>query len=186
MRVIKILLCFILFVQLSAQENEIVFENISTFSGLSASQAKCVFQDSDGFLWIGTLEGGLNYYDGYSFRIFKSNASDSSSIINNNIYSLAEDRSGNIWVATSLGLSKYLKHEDKFVNYNFRELFKELSDVGYYSTYEVFVDSQDRLWVGDSYFGALLYNKDKDLFEPILQTSTDTIDPYTQFYGYFK
>ena len=186
MRIIKILLFFVLFVQLSAQENEIEFENISTFSGLSASQAKCVFQDSDGFLWIGTLEGGLNHYDGYSFKVYKSNASDSSSLIHNNIYSLTEDRDGNIWIATSLGLSKYQKHENKFINYHFRELFEELSNIGYYSTYEVFVDSQDRLWVGDSYFGALLYDKDKDIFEPIPQKLSDTIDPYPQVYGDFS
>ncbi len=43
-------------------------------------------------------------------------------------------------------------------------LFNELSELGFYSTYEVFVDSKDRLWVGDSYHGALLYNKDEDVF----------------------
>src|SRR5215210_7018615 len=44
------------------------FDHISIEEGLSQSSAHIVFQDSRGFLWIGT-EDGLNRYDGYNFKI---------------------------------------------------------------------------------------------------------------------
>lgn len=174
---------FFMTISISAQVKDIQFENISTFSGLSASQAKCIYQDSDGYLWIGTMGGGLNRYDGYSFTVYKSKEDDSTSLIHNNIYSITENKNGDIWIATSDGVSKYIKDEDRFKNYFFRKLFKEISNKEFYSTYEVFVDSKDRLWVGDSYHGALLFNKDKDLFEPIPQISEELIDSLPQIYG---
>ncbi len=88
-------------ISISAQDLDIQFENISTFSGLSASRAKCIFQDSEGYLWIGTMGGGLNRYDGYSFTVYKSQDNDSPSLSQNNIYSLAENKNGNMWIATS-------------------------------------------------------------------------------------
>ena len=168
-----------------AQEDDKTFENISTFSGLSTSQAKCIFQDSDGYLWIGTMSGGLNRYDGYSFTIYRSDIEDSTSLIQDNVYSMAEDESGHLWIATSAGISKYLKEQGIYINYYFRSLFQEITSIGYYSTYEIFVDSKNRIWVGDSYFGALLYNEEKDLFEPIPQQTEDSIDALPQVYGDF-
>ena len=68
-RLATLLFIFLMIISISAQDSDVQFENISTFSGLSASQAKCIFQDSEGYLWIGTMGGGLNRYDGYSFIV---------------------------------------------------------------------------------------------------------------------
>jgi serine phosphatase RsbU (regulator of sigma subunit)/ligand-binding sensor domain-containing protein len=184
-RLATLLFMFLMIISISAQDLDIQFENISTFSGLSASRAKCIFQDSEGYLWIGTMGGGLNRYDGYSFTVYKNKEDDSTSLIQNNIYSLAENQNGEMWIATGDGVSNYIRDDDKFKNYFFRELFNEISELGFYSTYEVFVDSKDRLWVGDSYHGALLYNKDEDVFKPIPQQSKDSIDSLPQIYGDF-
>ncbi len=170
---------------ITAQNTNITFENISTFSGLSASQSKCIFQDSEGYLWIGTMGGGLNRYDGYSFTVYKNKQADSTSLIQNDVYSIAEDSSGNIWIATHGGISKYLKSENIFINYNLRDYFEELSEVNYHSSYEVFVDSRDRIWIGTSYHGALLFNNDNNSFVHIPQQSTDSIDALPQIYGDF-
>lgn len=45
-----------------------------------------VLEDHSGFLWFGT-EDGLNRYDGYSFRIFRSVPGDSTSLSDNIIWS---------------------------------------------------------------------------------------------------
>ncbi|MCW8850225.1 MAG: hypothetical protein OQJ81_09640, partial [Melioribacteraceae bacterium] len=184
-RLAILLFLFLMNSGISSQGLDIQFDNISTFSGLSASRAKCIFQDSDGFLWIGTMGGGLNRYDGYSFTVFKSKEDDSTSLGHNNIYSLAENDNGDIWIANGEGVSKYIKNEKIFKNYFFRKLFNEISDIGFYSSYEVFIDSQNRLWVGDSYHGALLYNESKDVFVPVQQKSENLIDSLPQIYGDF-
>ena len=73
--------------------------HISMEQGLSQSNVNCILQDSKGFLWLGTKDG-LNRYDGYSFRVYQNSPTDSSSISDNYITALAEDRSGNIWAGT--------------------------------------------------------------------------------------
>lgn len=40
--------------------------------GLSQSQVFSLLQDSRGYLWIGTRAGGLNRYDGYQFKNYRS------------------------------------------------------------------------------------------------------------------
>ena len=55
-------------------------------------------------MWFGT-KNGLNRYDGSSFKIFKPNSGNS--ISNEIINDIAEDSSGNIWVATMEGLNNY-------------------------------------------------------------------------------
>jgi two-component sensor histidine kinase/streptogramin lyase len=55
----------------SVNEYSIATRNYSTRDGLSHSQVRCVFQDSKGFLWIGT-DQGLNRFDGYEFKTFQN------------------------------------------------------------------------------------------------------------------
>ncbi|MEI6898804.1 MAG: two-component regulator propeller domain-containing protein [Bacteroidota bacterium] len=89
------------------------FTNYSIEQGLSQSVVNCLFQDSRGFIWIGT-QNGLNRFNGYSFESFTSNPSDVNSISNNWIYSVGEDREGNLWIGTKGGVNKFLVNEKKF------------------------------------------------------------------------
>ena len=105
---------FVLFIVVShfnllAQEEDINFENLSTISGLSAPRAKCLMQDSEGYLWSReTRNSGLNRYDGYNFKVFRHSANDSTGLQHDNVYSIAEDSKGNIWIATfGGGLNKW-------------------------------------------------------------------------------
>lgn len=79
-----------------APSSIIQFEHLSSEDGLPQSAGLAIFQDSRGYLWIGSQDG-LNRYDGYSFKIFKH---DLESISHNNILSIAEDRSGSLWIGT--------------------------------------------------------------------------------------
>ena len=51
------------------------FRRLDARDGLSNSQINYLFQDSRGFVWIGTSYG-LNRYDGYRFRVYYSDAND--------------------------------------------------------------------------------------------------------------
>ena len=52
-------------------------------------RARCVFQDSYGFLWFGTIDG-LVRYDGISTRVFRNSPSDSASLPGQEIHAIIE------------------------------------------------------------------------------------------------
>src|SRR5688572_26245554 len=100
-----------------SQKENIQFEHLSMKDGLSMNPVMAIAQDKKGFLWFGTQDG-LNRYDGYSFKIFKTNDNDSLSISDNFITSLASDTSGNIWIGTlSGGLNMYDTRKGCFVRF---------------------------------------------------------------------
>ena len=105
---------------LQAQFNNLKFENIATGEGLSSSTCTEIFQDSDGFLWFGTIDG-LNRYNGYEFEIYRSILNDSTSISNNRINAITEDDYGNLWVATNNGLNLFNKETNTFSHVNLQE-----------------------------------------------------------------
>ncbi len=78
------------------------FEHISLEQGLSQSVINVIFQDSMGFLWIGT-EDGLNRYDGYGFKVYKPEEENENSLSNRWITSIVEDEDGYIWIGTRQG-----------------------------------------------------------------------------------
>src|SRR6056297_118464 len=82
-----LLIIFTLFSYVTSANNHIKFEKYSVEHGLSSAKIQCIIQDSIGFLWIGT-DNGLNRFDGYTFKSFKHNPDDSTSINNNNINDL--------------------------------------------------------------------------------------------------
>jgi serine phosphatase RsbU (regulator of sigma subunit)/ligand-binding sensor domain-containing protein len=83
---------------------------------LSHSTITCLFQDKKGFLWVGT-PNGLNRFDGYSFKQYRENYFDSTTLTGFYIQKLAEDRGGNLWCTTNRGIGKLNRSSDSFQNY---------------------------------------------------------------------
>jgi ligand-binding sensor domain-containing protein len=78
------------------------YDAISTEQGLSQGLVNDMLQDREGFIWIAT-KGGLNRYDGYTFKIFTTDPQDTSSISSNTVSNLLEDKKGRIWIGTNDG-----------------------------------------------------------------------------------
>jgi signal transduction histidine kinase/ligand-binding sensor domain-containing protein/DNA-binding response OmpR family regulator len=112
-----ILFVFIIFFKsingASAQPTNIVFQYYTTNDGLSQNMVDCILKDSKGFMWFGTWKG-LNRFDGYGFEVYNYNPVDSTTVNNNFIHDLCEDKFGNIWVATDMGLNVYLYDLNRF------------------------------------------------------------------------
>jgi signal transduction histidine kinase/ligand-binding sensor domain-containing protein/DNA-binding response OmpR family regulator len=95
----------------------IKFEHISVEQGLSNAEVHDILQDDQGFMWFATKEG-LNKYDGYKFTTYLHDPTDSTSLGSNNLTSLYEDPSGNLWISTIKGgLNKYIRETDNFISY---------------------------------------------------------------------
>ena len=75
-------LFFILLANSVSAQSSLRFGRISVDKGLSQSTVYCTYQDSQGFIWVGT-EDGLNKYDGYTFDIYKFDPTDTATISNN-------------------------------------------------------------------------------------------------------
>ena len=74
-----------------------------------------ILQDHNGYMWFGTKDG-LNRFDGYSYKIYKSDLFDITSISDNHITCLYEDKDKNLWVGSRLGgLNLYDPSSDSFI-----------------------------------------------------------------------
>jgi ligand-binding sensor domain-containing protein/signal transduction histidine kinase len=94
------------------------FEHLSLEQGLAQETVKTILQDRAGFMWFGT-QGGLNRYDGYRMRVFRSDPGDPASLPDNYIQASYEDGEGRLWFGTRGGLARFDEATQKFVRYPF-------------------------------------------------------------------
>lgn len=111
----RFLICFCFYGQFAFAQLGSGTEAISTAQGLSQGLINDMIQDKEGFIWIAT-KGGLNRYDGYTFKIFTNDPEDTSSISSNAVSNLLEDSKGRIWVGTyDGGVNVYYKKTGRFL-----------------------------------------------------------------------
>lgn len=95
------------------QYSNLKFENFDTSKGLSSSTCMDIFQDHEGFLWFGTIDG-LNKYDGYEFEVYRNILDDPASLSNNRVNVITEDQWGRLWIGSSNGLNVFDKNTARF------------------------------------------------------------------------
>ncbi|MGH1542444.1 MAG: ligand-binding sensor domain-containing protein, partial [Arenicella sp.] len=118
------------------------FERYSILDGLSQSLVQDIVQDNTGYMWFAT-GNGLSRYDGYEFKVFRREQSNNKTLTGDYIKALLVDSSGILWVGTlGDGLNVYTHDDESF------ELFNLGLDENGLEIYELFEDSQSRIWVG--------------------------------------
>lgn len=146
-KITNLILALMLPVNLSAQQQHVRFEHISLEHGLSQSIVRTIFQDSKGFLWFGSQDG-LNKYDGYEFTVYKYDPFDSTSLSENDIYSIYEAPSEPkvLWVGTGTsGLNRFDRETETFTHFRHHPAdHTRLSDNFVAQIYE---DRAGNLWV---------------------------------------
>jgi ligand-binding sensor domain-containing protein/two-component sensor histidine kinase len=102
----------------TTQTGQIRFRHLGNKDGLSQNTVNCIYQDRQGFIWIGTHDG-LNKYDGNKFTVYRHAVGDSFAIAGNRINSICEDKEGNIWVAMrNKGVSCLNRSTGKFNSFS--------------------------------------------------------------------
>lgn len=94
--------------------DRINFNNLTTKDGLTSNIITCIYQDSKGYMWIGTQDG-LNKYNGNIVIPYKYEKNNSKSLTSTCITSINEDAYGNIWVGTDSGLNIINVNKDEVI-----------------------------------------------------------------------
>lgn len=120
---------------------------------MTIAQAFCFLQDSDGFLWIGSQEG-LARYDGYGLTFYAHVPFDSTSLSDNWVSAIQEDKNGNLWVGTRGGaLNCFNRRIEKFTR--FLQGPSGSTSIHCKNVSSLVVDEDGTLWIGTQEQGLL-------------------------------
>ncbi|WP_303206990.1 hybrid sensor histidine kinase/response regulator [Bacteroides oleiciplenus] len=111
-------------------------------SGLSQNTVMSIYQDSKGFIWAGT-KNGLNRFDGSNFKTYQRGDLPDD-LKNSVIFSIKEDKTKRLWIATDKGISLYDPFTERFSTFDIKTTEQETIS-GYVN--EIFIDHQDRVWI---------------------------------------
>ncbi|MPQ44229.1 sensor histidine kinase [Clostridium tarantellae] len=144
------------------ENKKINFNKVTILDGMSQSSAQHIFQDSKGYMWIGTSDG-LNRYNGHDFNIYSYKRNNDNTISSNNIKAIVEDKENNLWISTSNGLNRISLSNNNIKRYIAK---REEGHISSNLIEELLVDSKGRLWICTR-DGLNLYNKETDSFKRI-------------------
>jgi ligand-binding sensor domain-containing protein len=129
-----------------AQKDHYNFEQLTTKDGLFQNSVVKIFQDSRKFLWFSTFDG-LNRYDGYNFKVYKSNLDDTTTISGQGFGPICEDRYGKLWIGSlDGGLNLYDSMTDTFRRFKFNP--NDPHSLSSNLVKDLYLDSNGRLWIG--------------------------------------
>ena len=78
---------------------------------LSANPVNAIYEDGDGTIWVGTVEGGLNRLDSGS-NGFTHYTRDNGALTHNSVSAITTDAAGNLWIGTWGGGVNVLDRRD--------------------------------------------------------------------------
>jgi signal transduction histidine kinase/ligand-binding sensor domain-containing protein/DNA-binding response OmpR family regulator len=125
---------------------KVELQNISPVTPTPFS-LECILADHKGRIWVGTNNGLFVYQPATnSFKPFLHDPSNSSSLIFNDVRSLAEDRAGHLWVGTEAGLCVMNSPEGRFTGFDkTNPSYQVLATKPINS---IVPDSNGKLWIG--------------------------------------
>jgi class 3 adenylate cyclase/ligand-binding sensor domain-containing protein len=123
---------------------DLPFTALTINDGLSQGMVNMIAQDQQGFLWIGTKDG-LDRYDGYTFKVFRHDPTDSTTVRGNTISGVHVDPAGRLWVGTSNGLDLFDRGTERFHHLDLQTGGKDFGSVTNMET-----DRNGSLWLACS------------------------------------
>jgi len=111
------------------------FENLNTSDGLAYDRTGCIYEDSDGMMWIGT-ERGISKFDGQGFVNYYTDEGGDSDDIN----SIIQDESGRFWIGAR-GNAHY------FDGSEFTKIIRE-DGSPFTNVRSIIMDRQGDIWLG--------------------------------------
>jgi len=160
-------------IQLYAQEGIGKFNRVIIKNENPDLQVFAILRDSKGYMWFGT-ENGLFQFNGYEYKDFKSNDTDTTTISEDRVFDICEDKDGALWLATFSGVSKYNRVSATFNRFYVIDNPKNIMDNFILQTN---IDSKGRLLAKRTMFGLYLLNPETKNFEELLINKNNPGDP---------
>ena len=130
----------------------------------SPNRINDILVDSRDIIWMATFSG-IAYFDGKEFNTITA---EMDQLINDEVQSVVEDKSGDLWFGTLGGLVRYNLSKGIYQDFN------EEDGLDYTKIHALAVDKYDNIWIGTYGDGLYYFDKSKDS-NNISHILTDTI-----------
>ncbi len=154
-----------------SQVTQYNFSHLDVNDGLSHNQVRCAVEDTLGFLWFGTMSG-LNRFDGYSFKVYKNDPSDTTSLHDNYVDQLQIDALGRLWVKSNSVFSVF---DYKTETFKRNEIFTNgILNLSLQEIYDFFNDYHGYTWFTTIDQGIFITNFSKNNLEQLKHNENNT------------
>jgi len=126
-----------------AQIEQNINKHLSTKNGLVNDVVSSLYQDHDGYIWIGT-QAGLQRYDGTRFKTYLADVRDTNALQTDWISAIFEDSKHRLWIGTDHGAPYILdRASGKFYNFNLSVPAKYKVN----GTWRILEDHKGNIWI---------------------------------------
>jgi signal transduction histidine kinase/ligand-binding sensor domain-containing protein/CheY-like chemotaxis protein len=125
---------------------------------LSGNEISRVIEGRDGFVWVGTFDGGLNRLDGNGRVVerFRHDPRAPDSLADDDVRAVLEDPAGRLWIGTADGLDLLDRASGRFIHHGHDAADPEsLRDSFIMSLY---TDATGLMWIGTRASGVSRWN----------------------------
>lgn len=153
------------------EKGKVVFKHYKTnaFDSFSLSNysINAFYQDKQGTMWVGTYNGGVDYYNKmlYKFQLQRQIPNIKNSL-NSNAVNVFFEEGDDLWVGTEGGLDIINRKTGEFTHFVHNK--DNPSSIGSNAVWAIFKDSRNNIWLGTWDGGLNLYNRKTRSFKRFL------------------
>ncbi len=133
------------------------FYNTEDENSISENTIQKVYSDKKGYVWVGTLTGGLNKINIKTNEVsrYKYDENDNTSLPDNQVKNILRDKDNTVWICTGSGLARYVENDESFINYTneIEDRHSLLNNL----IFSIIQDKEGLIWLG-TYEGISLFN----------------------------
>ena len=160
-------------ISIIAKGDRIRIERVSLEEGVSHNMVFSVMQDSKGFMWFGTMFG-LIQYDGKKYTVYRHDPNNDSTLSNDDIVTMLEDKSGNLWAGSfGGGLNKFNRASGNFERYDVN--FFNLENAWNGRIWALTEDKEKNIWIGTDGAGLFKLNPTSKKFKVFKKNTEDSL-----------
>jgi ligand-binding sensor domain-containing protein/signal transduction histidine kinase len=132
---------------------------------LSGDRILSLYIDSQGRLWVGTENAGLNLWDAQRkiFEYYQKDVYNPSGLNNNSVYAIYEDQTANLWIGTFAGGINISKFNGAAI-LQFQNLPAAPEGLTHNSVTSFLEDHLGRIWIGTDGGGINLFKENTGRF----------------------